>query len=134
MKEPGGGDFPTERQNQRAILKMVGTCFPRVLVHHSPNGAHLAGVGSAKFKQMGALKGDGLKPGFPDLIMLWPVAKGCFIEVKREKTGRISPEQFAMHEAIRTLGWPILVTFSVNDAFEFLKANGAPWNGVAWNG
>lgn len=127
-----GGDLPTERQNQRAILKMVGDCFPRVLVHHSPNGAHLAGVGSAKFKQMGALKGDGLKPGFPDLICLWPVAKGCFIEVKREKTGKVSPEQFAMHETLRALGWPILVTFSVNDAFEFLKANGAPWNGIPW--
>jgi hypothetical protein len=128
----GGAGFPTERQNQRAILRMVGTCFPRVLCHHSPNGAHLAGVGSAKFKQMGALKGDGLKPGFPDLILLWPVAKGCFIEVKREKTGKVSPEQFAMHETLRALGWPILVTFSVDDAFEFLKANGAPWNGIPW--
>jgi hypothetical protein len=74
-----------------------------------------------------------MKPGFPDLICLWPVGRGAFIEVKREKTGRVSPEQFAMHEEIRALGWPILVTFSVNDAFEFLKANGAPWNGVVWN-
>ena len=130
MTALGGKDFPTERQNQRAILKMIGTCFPRVLVHHSPNGAHLAGVGSAKFKQMGALKGDGLKPGFPDLICLWSVAKGAFIEVKREKTGRVSPEQYAMHEELKALCWPILVTFSVQDAFDFLRDNGAPWNGV----
>ena len=129
-----GGDLPTERQNQRAILKMLGACFPRVLCHHSPNGAHLAGSPTARFKQMGAMRGDGLKPGFPDLICLWPVAKGCFIEVKREKTGRVSPEQYAMHEVIRTLHWPILVTFSPQEAFNFLQELGAPWNGVPFNG
>lgn len=130
MSYPGG--IPTERQNQRAILKMIGLCFPRVLVHHSPNGAHLAGVGSAKFKQMGALKGDGMKPGWPDLTCLWSGGRGAFIEVKREKTGRVSPEQFAMHETLKMLGWPILVTFDPNEAFEFLHLQGAPWSGAKW--
>lgn len=130
----GISDLPTERQNQRTILKMIGQCFPRVLVHHSPGGAHLAGSSTARFKQMGALKGDGLKPGFPDLICLWSRARGAFIEVKREKTGRVSPEQYAMHEELKALCWPILVTYSPTDAFHFLKDNGAPWNGIEWHG
>jgi hypothetical protein len=40
---------PNERQTQRAILAMLGRSFPRVLVHHSPNGGHLAGDREARF-------------------------------------------------------------------------------------
>jgi hypothetical protein len=86
---------PTERAVQRAILAMAKVCFPDVLIHHSPGGAHLAGNNTSRFKQMGALKGDGMRPGFPDLICVW---KGgiAFIEVKRAKLSKTSPEQEQM--------------------------------------
>jgi hypothetical protein len=130
---PGGG-LPTERQTQRAILQMMGLCFPRVFVNHVPNGAHLAGSQVARFKQMGALKGDGLKAGFPDLIALWAGRGGAFIEVKRPKLGKQSEAQVAMQGTLEGLGWPYAVVTSPAEAYEFLKGLGAPWNGAVWNG
>ena len=117
---------------QRTILKMVKLCFPRVFVFHVPNGAHLAGSQTQRFKQIGALKGDGLINGTPDLCLLWPGRSGAFIEVKRPKTGKVSPEQKAVHETIEGLGWPLLVATDPAQAFDFLKLNGAPWNGTEW--
>ena len=125
-----GGEIPKERTVQRGILKMLGKSFPRVVAHHSPNGAHLAGSGNARFKQMGALKGDGMRPGFPDLLCLWSPRKGCFIEVKRAKTGKVSPEQKVMIETLEALAWPVRIVTSVDDAYTFLRDCGAPWNGV----
>jgi hypothetical protein len=121
-----GGIQPTERQVQRSILDMMGTCFPDVFVHHSPNGAHLAGNDTARFKQMGALLGDGLKKGFPDLICLWAVCQGAFIEVKRPKTGKLSEDQFQLHARLLSLGWRVKTVSSVEDAYAFLIDCGAP--------
>jgi hypothetical protein len=121
--------LPTERQVQRAILSMCGTCFPDVLIIHIPNGAHLAGNSTARFKQMGALKGDGFKPGVPDLLCLWSPCQGCFIEVKRPKLGRVSTEQAAMQIRLVDRGWPVTTVASVDDAYAFLKACGAPCRG-----
>lgn len=119
-------DLPTERQVQRAILRMAGVCFRDVYITAIPNGAHLAGDTVARFKQIGALKGDGLKVGFPDMLCLWAVRSGALIEVKRPKTGRISPEQRAVHETLTALGWPVATVTSTEEAYRFLRECGAP--------
>lgn len=125
-----GGDLPTERQVQRAILKMCGECFPRVFIMAIPNGAQLAGNATSRYKQMGALKGDGLKVGAPDLLCLWAAAQGAFIECKRPKTGRLSEHQIAVHGRLAEIRWPIAVATSIGEAFAFLKDQGAPWSGI----
>lgn len=117
--------LPTERQVQRKILEMCGTCFRDVLIHHSPNGAHLAGNDRARFKQMGALLGDGMKPGWPDLICIWNGGL-AFIEVKRPKLGKVSPHQEGMHEVLTKMGFPVAVVTSQDEAYEFLLKCGAP--------
>jgi hypothetical protein len=123
---------PTERQVQRAILQMMGICFPAVLVAHVPNGAHLAGTYIARFKQMGALKGDGLKIGFPDLICIWNHGVS-FIEVKRPGcAGRVSPEQVKIHAQLTDLGFTPGVVTSPDEAFAFLKDCGAPTSVRQW--
>lgn len=122
--------LPTERQVQRAILAMCGRCFPDMLIHHSPSGAQLAGNATARFKQMGALKGDGLKTGFPDLILAWGGGKCGFFEVKRLKLGKVSADQKAMIDRLAGMGHRIAVVRSVEEAFDHLKLWGAPWNGV----
>ena len=126
----GGVILPTERQVQRGILKMLGACFPSVFVTAIPNGAHLAGNATARFKQMGAMKGDGLKVGFPDLLILWSPGKGCCIETKRPKLGRLSDPQKAVHERLRQVQWPVATISSIDDAYMFLRSLGAPWNEV----
>ena len=121
--------LPTERQVQRSILAMCGTLFPEVFITAIPNGAHLAGDSTARFKQMGALKGDGLKVGFPDLLCLWSPGQGALIEVKRPKLGRLTDEQKSIHERLSSIGWPVATVTSQDEAYAFLKACGAPCRG-----
>lgn len=120
----------TERQAQRAILAMIGRLFPSVLVAHVPNGGHLAGDKTARFKQMGALKGDGLKPGFPDLIAVWNHGVG-FMEVKRPgyTPSCISPAQNAMHDRLAELGFHVAIVTTPEEAYQFLADRGAPSTG-----
>lgn len=126
----GGAVPPTERQIQRSILSMCGVAFPAMFVTHVPNGAHLAGSATARFKQMGALKGDGLKPGFFDLLCLWSPGKGASIEVKRPKLGVVSDAQKQMQDTLNRVQWPNIITSSVDEAYTFLRSQGAPWSGV----
>lgn len=118
---------PTERQTQRAILDMMGKLFPQVFVAHVPNGAHLAGGKLERIMQMGALKGDGLKNGFPDLIAYWNHGH-CLMEVKRPgySPSAIRPEQTKIHERLAEMGWRPAIVTSPEEAFAFLKERGAP--------
>ncbi len=120
---------PLERQVQRSILAMCGKCFPDVVIHHSPNGAQLAGDKRSRFKQIGALKGDGTKPGWPDLECFWD-GGGVFLEVKRAKGGVVSPAQEAVHARLSAIGWPVAVVRSPDEAHAALCAAGAPCRGV----
>ena len=104
---------------------MIRVCFPACLTHHSPNGAHLARASTARFKQMGALLGDGMLRGFPDILVLWPHGRGALIEVKRPKLGRLSYEQKVLHEKLQSIGWPVAVCSSVDAARSFLTEGGA---------
>lgn len=128
MTKPAGLN---ERQTQRAILAMLGRSFPCVFVTHIPNGAHLAGGDTARFKQMGALKGDGLKPGFPDLACYWNHGH-ALIEVKRPgySPSQVAPAQLAIHATLAECGYPPAIVSSPEEALAFLINRGAPWNGV----
>jgi len=118
-------NIPTERQVQRAILQMCGICFPRVFIHHSPNGLYL---GSARDKAIrgGAARGDGTKAGFPDLICLWSPARIALMEVKRPKAGRLTDTQKDIHDRLDDIRIPVAVVTSVREAYDFLFSLGAP--------
>jgi len=103
---------------------MAGLCFPDVLIVHVPNGAHLSGDHRARCMQIGSLKGDGLKVGFPDLLAIWN-RDVAFIEVKRPG-GKLSPEQKYMHQMLGSLGFPPAVVTSPEEAYAFLRERGAP--------
>jgi hypothetical protein len=122
---------PTERAVQREILRMCGTVFPSALVHHSPNGAHLAGDDGARFRQVGALLGDGMKKGWPDLIVVWNRGVG-FLEVKRPRLGKVSAEQEAIHAVLRDMGQRIEVVTSAAEAQAHMLAWGVPATGARW--
>lgn len=118
----------TERQVQRAILEMCGALFPQVYIHHSPNGAYLGSNPRDRAIRGGALKGDGTKAGFPDLICLWDGGE-AYLEVKRPKGSTVSDDQKASHERLRSINKPVAVVKSVEDAHAFLKQCGAPCRG-----
>lgn len=121
---PAGNLLPTERQVQRAILSMCGTCFRDVFIHHSPNGSKLAGSKRDRQVAGGILKGDGMKAGFPDLMLIW---RGgiAFIEVKKPG-GTLQPEQKSVHQILMSMGWPVAVCKSHDEAYDFLLQCGAP--------
>jgi len=123
-------DAPTERAVQRAILRMAGECYPSVLIVHVPNGSHLAGNARARGMQMGALKGDGLKVGFPDLLCLWNRGV-ALIEVKRPG-GKASDAQEAMHHLLAEMGHAPAIVTSATEAYVFLLERGAPCRVKDW--
>lgn len=123
-------DIPTERSIQRAIIATIRLQYPGVWYCAIPNGAHLAGNAQARFKQIGALKGDGLKIGAPDLICVWQ-GGGKFLEVKRPKTGRVSEDQHKVHAYLESVGWPVAVVRTVEEACAALDEAGAPRIGEA---
>ena len=119
--------IPTERQVQRSILDMMGKLFPSVLCHQSPNGGHLAGDRQARFKQVGALKGDGMKVGWPDLTCVWNRGV-AFMEVKRPgwTASCVSEQQLQIHEKLADCGFKPAIVSSVEEARDFLLDRGAP--------
>jgi len=102
--KPSGGE--RERVVQRGLLTMAEAL--RCYAIHVPNGAHLAGDRIARAKQMAALKRDGLRVGFPDLILIDKTAirRVGFVEVKRELGGFVSEEQVDWADILRDLGFP----------------------------
>jgi hypothetical protein len=62
----------------------------------------------------------------PDLLCLWSPCDGCFIEVKRPKTGRLSDDQKAVHERLVEMCWPVATVTSPEEAYRFLRQCGAP--------
>jgi len=119
--------LPSERLVQRAILRMMGRCFPRVLLWHVPNGAYLGDDEKARRRTMGALLGDGLKPGAPDLACYWDHGH-ALMEVKRPgySPSEVSLQQLFMHRQLAEMGFPVGIVTSPAEAFAFLRARGAP--------
>ncbi|MEA4927558.1 MAG: VRR-NUC domain-containing protein [Candidatus Limiplasma sp.] len=75
------------------------------LLYHIPNG------GSRHRLEAIHLKQQGVRAGVPDLCL--PVARagchGLYVEMKRLKGGRVSPEQLAWMEALQAEGYMVAV-------------------------
>ena len=84
---------PTEEQEQVVVFKwaeIMSNRFPELrYLMHIPNGGLRSKSEAVRFKRAG------VKKGVPDLFL--PVARkgyhGLWIEMKRQKGGRLSPEQ-----------------------------------------
>ncbi len=94
---------------------------PEILLASCPNGGGRSGpiVGSI-------LKAEGLRAGFPDLMLLVPRFRGTvwkdevwehglFLELKRRE-GIVSPEQEVFHELLRKQGYKVVVCRTLVDA------------------
>jgi hypothetical protein len=95
----------TERPVQRGAIRLLTMRGYECV--HVPNGAHLSGGRLARIKQMAALKADGLRVGFPDLVVFGkrPLLVG-FMECKREQGGVVSDEQYEWRDRLQLLGFP----------------------------
>lgn len=110
-----------EHANQRALFDLAVTCSayePLLkLMYATPNG------GLRSKAVAGKLKAEGVKPGVPDICL--PVARGghhgLYIELKRDKTGRVSVEQRAWIDALREQGYRAEVALGWARAADILQ-------------
>lgn len=112
----------TEAQEQEAVIRwaaMSTGMYPELaLLFHIPNG------GSRRDAREGAhFKKLGVKAGVPDLFL--PVARGAyhglFIEMKREKGGRVSEDQQGWLLALGNYGYATAVCHGYEEARETIE-------------
>jgi hypothetical protein len=99
--------IPTESEEQIGFLQWWERQFPTVWIYHIPNGGRRA-ISTAK-----RMKAEGVKPGVPDLhVPAWSL----WIEMKRRKGGRVSPDQAAWIEYLEGIGHTVIVGRGAEDA------------------
>jgi hypothetical protein len=87
------------------------------VLHAIPNGGYRGVQSGFKLKQ------EGVKRGFPDIGL--PVARkgvhGLYIELKRTKGGKVSPEQHEWHHWLTDNGYLVAVCHGADAAIEVIK-------------
>lgn len=110
---------PLEKDEQAALaryLKSVG-----VLYCASANGVYMS------MKTAARMRSQGMKPGFPDIMIYDPMVYegkgyvGVAIELKRIKGGKVSDTQETWLQRLRERGWLAFVSPGANYAIERLE-------------
>jgi hypothetical protein len=118
MKAPRALPAPSEHTEQVAFVQWFRLQFPGVLIFAIPNGAHLAGTIAQRAAQVARLKAEGMVSGVPDLeIPEW----GCYVEMKRQRGGRLSADQVRIHDALRRAGKRVIVGKGWEDAADQVR-------------
>lgn len=60
--------------------------------------------------------------GFPDTTILDRRGKTTFVEFKYGESGKLSPDQIACHNKLRSLGHTVLVWRTENECYEWILA------------
>lgn len=108
--------IPTEAEEQAALFEWADwmrSTYPELaLMFHVPNG------GSRNRIEAARMKGQGVKPGVPDIVLPAPRGRyhGLFIELKRLRDGRISNDQKIWLTALGGQGYKCLVCFGAEEA------------------
>lgn len=95
----GQNDTPLEEVEQRNVI--IYCAYAGIPVFAIPNG------GSRNKREAARLTAQGVKKGVPDLFIPRAAGKfhGLFIEMKREKGGRLSPDQAEWIALLRREGY-----------------------------
>lgn len=100
---------PTEYDEQSALMEWAAVAqrkFPELEWLHASNNGVRVTIGTAI-----KMKKAGMKSGIPDLCL--PVARGGFhglyVEMKRQKGGRVDTDQEVCHAFLRDAGYRVEV-------------------------
>ena len=106
----------TEHQEQVLFLAEFELRWPDVRILAIPNG------GARNIVTAVNLKAEGVRSGVPDLLV---PAWGLWVEMKRSKGGRLSPEQKDWIEYLQSIGQTVIVAKGADDGInqitEFLE-------------
>ncbi len=109
---------PPESVIQMAVARYLDHLG--VLWTHCPNGGQRSIVTAKR------LRAEGLKAGVPDILIFTRPpkvvpARGAAIELKREKGGRLSPDQKQWLKDLEDNGWVTAVCCGLDEALAVLK-------------
>lgn len=94
--------------------------FRDLILFAIPNG------GKRGIKTASKLKLEGIYAGASDLCILLPNGKSVFIEMKKQKGGKLSPAQIDFINKSQSLGHTVIVANGCNDAskklIDYLKS------------
>ena len=105
--------IPTEHEEQREVVKWFRRKYAPVRIFAIPNG------GFRSRATAGRLKAEGVARGVPDLFV---PAHNLWIEMKRVKGGRLSPDQRDWIKYLEGLGNTCLVCHGAEDAKAQVRA------------
>jgi hypothetical protein len=113
--------IPTEEQEQLALVQWLEL--------HKIRYTHVPNEGKHKVQYRAKQKRLGVKPGVPDILIfdrppLSPENVGVAIELKRQKGGRVTPEQIAWLEDLKARGWAVAVCQGAMEAIRVLQELG----------
>ncbi len=106
----------TESEMQQNVIQWAAMSKHKEILrflHHSPNGGKRNAIEAARFKR------EGVKSGFPDLILPVPVKgyHGLFIEMKAPK-GRTTDSQKEWTHFLKLQGYAVYICYSDTEAIE----------------
>ena len=102
---------PYESDEQIAFVRWFRASHPGVLIFAIPNG------GSRQKREALKLQNEGVTPGVPDLfIPEWRL----FIEMKRQKGGKLSDEQMDWYDYLSGIGDVVIIGRGAKDASQKL--------------
>lgn len=120
IKNLGNEPIPTEEQEHMTLVEWLE--LNKINFFHVPNEGRHKVQYRVKQKRMG------VKAGVPDLILVDPPPDkshvGTAIELKRQKGGRVTPDQAKWLDILRERGWAVAVCRGAGEAIDFLKSLG----------
>lgn len=99
--------IPTEHEEQRQVVMWFRQTYRPMRIFAIPNGGMRTKAVAAK------LKVEGVSPGVPDLFI--PALK-LWIEMKRVKGGRLSPDQKDWINYLASVGYVCFICAGAEDA------------------
>lgn len=103
-----------EHQEQVAFVKWFKSSFPDLIIFSIPN--------DGKRTNGNRMVATGLMSGVADLQILLPNGKSVFIEMKKEKGGKLSNSQLDFIDKAQNLGHTVIIGNGCKEAsFKFLE-------------
>ena len=106
--------YPSESEEQIRFISEIRLNYKDCLIFAIPNG------GSRNIIEASRLKKEGIVKGIPDLCLIMP-NNILFIEMKKQKGGRLSDSQKEIISKINKNGFDVIIGYGYLDALEKFK-------------